>query len=165
MNLKTGRFYFLKDEFYDKFSSCNLMGNKDIDVDGEHGRPCLYCYEYKDILWMIPISSKTDKYRKIFDKQSRKYNGRYDGIRFGYVNGQERAFLIQNICPTLSKYIENQYTTQRGTHEVTISVELEQELNAIVRKVCRLYYTKGIKIVFTSLEVILPALYTEASIK
>ncbi len=41
------------------------MGNKDNDEKGVHGRPCFYCFEMEGYLWMVPISSKTEKY-KIF---------------------------------------------------------------------------------------------------
>ena len=165
MDLKSGRFYFLKDEFYNMFPNMfpnsGLIGNKDSDDEGEHRRPCFYCYENNGILWMVPISSKTEKYHKIYNEKVQKYKRNYDGIRFGYVNGKERAFLIQNICPTLPKYIEKQYCVQNGNKEVTINEELSNELNGIIRKVCRLYYQKKIKIVFTDLDTILDRLEKE----
>ena len=54
---------------------------------------------------MIPISSQIEKYKKLYDEKMLRYKGNFDGIRFGFVNGQERAFLIQNVCPVTDKYI------------------------------------------------------------
>lgn len=153
LNLETGKFYFIKDNYYEKFNNCNLIGNKVIN--GEHrGRPCFYCCEIKGYYWMIPISSKVDKYETIYNEKIRRYNGNFDGIRFGYVNGEKRAFLIQNICPITEEYIDCIYRIQNNTRDVTINNELAEELRKITRKVLRLY-DKGIKIVLTDLDKIL----------
>ena len=62
--MKTGSFYYITDEYYTKFSNCGLMGNKEEDEFGKHGRPCYYCFEQSGFYWMIPISSKVEKYKK-----------------------------------------------------------------------------------------------------
>ena len=67
------------------------MGNKDSDEEGVHGRPCFYCFELDGYFWMVPISSKTEKYKRIYEEKKKRYR-EYDGLRFGYVNGQYRAF-------------------------------------------------------------------------
>ena len=103
---------------------------------------------------MIPISSKVDKYETIYNEKIRRYNGNFDGIRFGYVNGEKRAFLIQNICPITEEYIDCIYRIQNNTRDVTINNKLAEELRKITRKVLRLY-DKGIKIVLTDLDKIL----------
>lgn len=151
----TGRFYFLSDEFYDKFYDCGLMGNKDYDEHGKHGRPCFYCFEFEGYYWMVPISSQLDKFRKLYEDKMKRYNNKYDGIRFGYVNGQLRAFLIQNLCPVTDKYIESEYMIENNTRPVTIDPKFTKEINGIVRKVVRLYKERNIKIVLTDLEKIL----------
>lgn len=55
-----GRFYIIKDEFFEKFADPQLMYNK------QESRPH-YCAfrdgEDKDIYWMIPLTSKVEKYR------------------------------------------------------------------------------------------------------
>lgn len=157
----TGKFYYIKDEYYKKFPGCKLMGNKESDESGKHGRPCFYCFEYDDYYWMIPISSRIEKYKKLYEEKMEKYKGNFDGIRFGFVNGQERAFLIQNACPVVEKYIDEEYLIEKGTRAVTIDEKLSKELNAIMRKVIRLYYNKGIKIVLTELDTILKQLEEE----
>ena len=98
------------------------MGNKDSDEAGVHGRPCCYCFEMDGYFWMVPISSKTEKYKKIYEEK-RKRCKEYDGLRFGYVNGQYRAFLIP--------------------------WPLSAEINGIARKAIRLN-KKGVRIVLTN---------------
>ena len=153
--MQAGNFYYITDEYYDKFKNCNLMGNKDEDEFGKHGRPCYYCFEQLGFYWMIPISSKVEKYKQLYDEKMERYNGRFDSIRFGYVNGQERAFLIQNMCPVTSKYIDSEYRIENNTRPVTIDRTLASELNGIIRKVLRYYNDRGIKIVLTDLDTIL----------
>ena len=59
---KTG-FYIIKDSFFEDMEEPYLNGNK------EGNRPHYYCYEDKGtgLYWMIPLSSKIDKYKKIVE--------------------------------------------------------------------------------------------------
>lgn len=159
----TGNFYYINDEYYEKFDGCGLMGNKDEDEFGKHGRPCFYCFKQDGLYWMIPISSKVDKYKKLYDEKMERYNGNFDGIRFGYVNAKKRAFLIQNACPVVDKYIDSEYRIENNTRPVTIDTTLSKELNGIMRKVIRLYKNKGIKIILTDLDTILNGLKEDAT--
>ena len=147
-----GHFYFIKDSFYENLSDCNLMANKGNDVEGG-GRPCHYCFKNGDYYWMIPISSRTKKFHAIYDKKVDK-RGFCDGIRFGFVNGNERAFLIQNCFPITEEYIDEEYKINKNTVSVTISKELSNELNGLVRKVIRLY-EKGVNMPLTDLKKII----------
>ena len=63
MVIEDGKFYFIKDEFFDTFKDYSLMGNK----DGGTKRPCYFCFrdrKDKEIIWFVPISTKYDKYKK-----------------------------------------------------------------------------------------------------
>ena len=151
--LNTGNFYFIKDEYYNRFPNCGLMGNKDSDEAGVHGRPCCYCFEMDGYFWMVPISSKTEKYKRIYEEKKKRYK-EYDGLRFGYVNGQYRAFLIQNVCPVSKEHIDCQYMIENNTVPVTINDKLSAEINGIVRKVIRLN-KRGVRIVLTNINHIL----------
>lgn len=145
----SGHFYFIKDDFFMSLKNCNLMLNKD-DENFRNGRPCHYCFENTDMFWMIPISSQVEKYRSIYN-QKIKQRKIYDGIRFGFVNGQERAFLIQNCFPVTLQYIDNEYMLNHNTIPATVSKKFSKELNGLVRKVIRLYEC-GIKITLTDLQ-------------
>lgn len=154
--METGKFYFIANEYYVKFENCGLLGNKDIGTE-KHGRPCFYCFRTDTFCWMIPISSKVEKYEKLYKEKMKRYKGKFDGIRFGYVNGEKRAFLVQNLCPVTEQYVEKKYRINRDTVDVVIDPKLAKELNSIVKKVLRLY-KQGIKIVMTDLDQILDGL-------
>lgn len=61
---KTG-FYIIKDDFFAEVNDPYLKGNK------EQNRPHYYCFEDSEngIYWMIPLSSRIDKYQRIIDKR------------------------------------------------------------------------------------------------
>ncbi len=109
---------------------------------------------------MIPISSRVEKYEEIYQNKLIRYPN-YDGIRFGYVNGQRRAFLIQNMCPVSQKYIDEEYRIEHNTVPVRINDALSAELNAIARKVIRLY-KRGIRITLVDIGYILNILEQES---
>lgn len=149
----TGHFYYIKDEFYDALPGCGLMTNKPDSATGSHGRPCHYCFEYDGHLWMVPISSQLVKYEEIYNRKVIKY-GECDSIVFGFVNGQKRAFLIQNAFPITQKYVENEYCVQHNTVPVVADDDLTDTVNKYVRKVIRLY-RRGIKTTFTDIKAIM----------
>lgn len=151
-----GNFYYLTNEYYDRFNGCGIMKNKDEDELGRHGRPCYYCFACDGFYWMVPISSRVEKYEEIYNEKIKKYPN-YDGIRFGYVNGKKRAFLLQNVCPATDKYIDCEYRIERNTVPVRISDSLSKELNGIVRKIIRLH-NKGVRIVLSDLSYIIDEL-------
>lgn len=66
---KTG-FYTIRDDFFIEMSDPYLKGNK----DGR--RPHYYCFEdtKTGIYWMIPLSSRIDKYRRIIEKKNKTEN-------------------------------------------------------------------------------------------
>ena len=152
MVIEDGKFYFIKDEFFDVFQDYGLMENK----DGGTKRPCYFCFrdrKNKEIIWFVPISTKYEKYKKIYNEKIKKYPN-YDGIRFGYVNGRESAFLLQNICPVTDEYIACEYKIEHNTVPVTVSKTLSKELNAIARKIIR-YHKDGKRIVLSDLTYII----------
>lgn len=123
--IEKGKFYFIKDEFFNKINVKNLLMNK----DNGNKRPCYYCFKDKDndkLIWFIPISSKIEKYKKIYNYKLNKY-GKVDTIVFGKVNNDERAFLIQNMFPITEKYIQEKY--KRNNKDVEITYTLREEID------------------------------------
>lgn len=144
-----GKFYFISDNFFKKYDGLGLLRNKET-IDGElHGRPCYYAFKdvSTDIYWMIPVSSKIEKYQREHKKAIDKY-GICDGISFGYIFGDKKAFLVQNMFPVINKYINNIYIDKNKSTPVSIPLKLQSELNAKIRKALRLY-RKGTKIILT----------------
>ena len=150
--MEKGFFYFLSDEYYNRFQKEKLLTNKEI-VDGiKHNRPRYYSFqddEDKHIFWMIPVSSQTDKYTDEYNKSIERYHV-CDTISFGYLKGEYTAFLLQNMCPITSKYILNQYFYSDSPNPVCIPNDLKRELNAKARKILRLA-KKGKKLTFTNI--------------
>ena len=65
MKIEEGKFYFIKDEFFNKINEELLCLNK----KGNNKRPCYYCFKdetQENIFWFLPISSKVEKYKKIY---------------------------------------------------------------------------------------------------
>lgn len=131
--MEIGRLYFVKDTFYKRFHDCKLMENREV-IDGKpHKRPCCYLFEFLNIYWMIPISSKVEKYKVQYQKAMRKYS-MCDNISFGYVLGEEKAFLVQNLFPVTEEYINSIYIDKNTGKPIVIPNNLIAELNKKARK-------------------------------
>lgn len=89
---KTG-FYIIKDKFFEDMPDPYLKGNK------AGNRPYYYCFEDNatGIYWMIPLSSRIDKFRKIIDKkeQSGKPCDILHIVKLD--DSRESVFLIQDM--------------------------------------------------------------------
>lgn len=125
MLIEYGKFYFIKADFFDLFKDYNLLAN---EKDGNK-IPCFFCFKDKkdkDIIWFVPISTKHDKYLKIYENKKNKAIDKpvYNFV-FGNVLGKKAVFLIQNIFPTLEKYIEKKYTTSNKDVEIPTIVKDE----------------------------------------
>ena len=145
-----GNFYFIKNEYFDRFNDKFLMKNKEESNGEIHNRPCFYAVkdEKTGLLWLIPFSSQVDKFKKIYSDKVSKYK-KCDTFVFGKVLGYEKAFLIQNIYPITKEYIENEYVDSNN-NPVRVEEKLEKELASKAKKVIRLT-RNGIKLVFTDI--------------
>ena len=65
--MKRTGFYIIKEKFFEDMSDPFLKGNK-----GKN-RPHYYCFEdtHTGIYWMIPLSSRIDKYKRIMEKKEK----------------------------------------------------------------------------------------------
>ena len=143
MKIEDGNFYFVKDSFFEKFNNYDLMQNK----ENGNKRPCYFCFRdkrNKKIIWFVPITSKVEKYKTIYNRKKKKLKNVYNFV-FGNVLGNEKVFLIQNIFPVTEIYVESRYMNKSS--EVKISRRLEKEVIEKAMKVI-LLYEKGIKIPF-----------------
>ncbi len=71
MKINVGCFNFIKDSFFEVVNDKELMQNKENGIK----RPCYYCFKSKDnekIIWFVPVSTKVDKYQKIYDNKIQK---------------------------------------------------------------------------------------------
>ena len=122
MVIEDGKFYFIKDKFFDVFKEYGLMINK----ENGNKRPCYFCFrdrKNKEIIWFVPISTKYEKYKKLYEIKKAKVGKKpvYNFV-FGKVLGKKAVFLIQNIFPTTEEYIENKYVNSNIDVEIPTTV-------------------------------------------
>ena len=135
---KTG-FYIIKDKFFEDMLDPYLKGNK------AGNRPHYYCFEDTNtgIYWMIPLSSRIDKYRRIIDKKEKAGNP-CDILHIVKLDdSRESAFLIQDMFPITVEYIEREYTIA-GNHLMLTSEHTATEIEQKARKVIGML-KRGIK--------------------
>lgn len=147
--MDTGHFYFLRNQYFIDFPDPYLMQNKE-KVNGQtHNRPCFYAFEdvsSKGLFWLVPFSSQTNKFQSIYNTKIAKYHI-CDTIVFGDVLGSRKAFLIQNMCPVISKYINNEYIDSSANIPVRISGSLEKDIITKAKRVLALQ-RQGKKLIF-----------------
>lgn len=135
---KTG-FYIIKDKFFEDMPDPYLKGNK------AGNRPHYYCFEDTNIgiYWMIPLSSRIDKYRRIMEKKE-KTGKPCDILHIVKLDdSRESAFLIQDMFPITEEYIEREYTIA-GNHLMLTSEHTAREIEQKARKVIGML-KRGIK--------------------
>ncbi|MDO4318199.1 MAG: hypothetical protein Q4C48_08340 [Lachnospiraceae bacterium] len=126
---KTG-FYIIKDKFFEDMADPYLKGNK------AGNRPHYYCFEEANtgIYWMIPLSSKIEKYQKIVEKKE-KDGKPCDIIHIVKLdNSRISAFLIQDMFPITEEYIDREYTIA-GNHLMLTSEHTAKEIERKAKKV------------------------------
>lgn len=143
MKIEDGKFYFIKDNFFEIFKGYKLMENK----ENGNKRPCYFCFKdkyNKNIIWFVPISTKYEKYQKIYENKRKKQTRVYNFV-FGEVVGKNAVFLIQNVFPTTKNYILEKYITENK--DVEISLKLKNKVIARTKQVIHMA-ERGINIPF-----------------
>ena len=160
MQINIGCFYFIKDSFFDIIDDLELMQNK----ENRNKRPCYYCFKskkYDDIIWFIPVSTKIEKYQKIYNYKIQKQiklgkKPSIDTIVFGNVANTYSVFLIQNMFPATKKYVESQYIKNKVA--IRLSNKLQKEVIYKANKVLNLYNHGMKNIIFPNVDKILEQL-------
>jgi hypothetical protein len=103
-DIKPGYVYHIKDTYFDLAQDDKLMRNYE---DGAY-RPTYFCVEDEKtgLLWVIPMSSKVEKYMGYMEKDIKRYGECLKIVIGEYVNANA-AFLLQNMFPILPKYIDH----------------------------------------------------------
>ena len=132
-------FYIVKDKFFKDMNDSHLKGNK------EANRPHYYCFkdEGTGLYWMIPLSSRIEKYKKIMSKKiaSGKPCDILHIIKLD--NDKESVFLIQDMFPITEEYIERTYTISNNHLTVTSehsAIEIEKKAKKVMHML-----KKGVK--------------------
>lgn len=126
-----GGLYFLSEDFQKRFPSlcsCISAPNKrGEDGTVRHGRPhiCIGA-SHKALLWMVPISSRVEKYDREIVRQTQKY-GVCDKVQIVRLSTGKRAALVQNIIPCMPRYVDSEYINrQTGTVEKIDQADLRR---------------------------------------
>ena len=146
MEIKQGYVYHIKEGYFEFVNDEKLMKNH----EGNSTRPNYFCLQINDdkIMWFIPMSSKIDKYKTIIENKISKYNN-CDTIVIGNYKGREHAFLIQNMFPITSKYIDH-IDTVNG-QALQVPSETRRIIKQKVKKIFRLK-ENGINLVFPDID-------------
>ena len=150
MNIKEGRLYFIKDEFLIKYGEkYNLMDNKE-----EKGtkRPTYFCFrdsKQNELLWFVPMSKQYEKYMTIYENKKERIKKEPNNfIFFKNIAGIKGVFLIQNMFPTIEKYVQEEYF--RKGQEIKIPLLIEKEILKKARTAIALA-KKGVSSTYTDL--------------
>lgn len=113
-------------------------------------RPTYFCIknENTNILWFIPMSSKVEKYKKIRDEKIKKY-GSCDTILIRKFLGKESVFLLQNMFPTIEKFVDHSHIV--NGEETKVINQIAEDIEKVFNKLMRLIEL-GKKVIFTDIE-------------
>ncbi len=143
MLFQEGYVYHIKDDYFQKVQDDKLMRNK----EGGAYRPTFFCMRDQKIdglLWVVPMSSRTEKFQAIMDKQAARY-GRCLTIVIGEYDGRQAAFLIQNMFPVTEKYLDHIHT--RNGNPVPVRHSIARQIRSNATRARQLVYN-GKNVVF-----------------
>lgn len=146
MEIKQGYIYHIKDEYFNLVQDATLMKNH----ESGKARPTYFCIKNSEnnILWFIPMSSKVEKYKKIRDKKIYKY-GNCDTILIKKFLGKDSVFLLQNMFPTIEKYVDHVHIVNGKEAKVISRIAKEIEIKF---KKLLILINQGKKVIFTDVE-------------
>ena len=157
-----GYVYHINDDYFAKAKDDKLMQNKE---NGTY-RPTFLCLEDRNqpgLLWVVPMSTRVEKYEAIRKKQIEKY-GKCLTIVIGEYDGRQAAFLLQNMFPITEKYLDHIHT--RNGNPVPVKFSLAQEVRSNMQQLRQLI-NRGRQVVFPDIrrleKLMLTELITEKS--
>ena len=105
--------YIISDKFFERFPRDEWVSNK------SQSRPFYFAIRKDDLLWMIPLTTKTDKIKeKIKRIEEKKGEGKCLYYDVGLIAGIERGFKIGDIFPITEEYIVRAYTIKEKPYVV-----------------------------------------------
>ncbi len=94
------------------------------------------------------MSSKIDKYKRIREEKIKKY-GKCDTILIKRFLGKESVFLLQNMFPTIEKFVDHNHIV--NGEETKVINQVKKEIERTFNKIMHLI-EKGNNIVFTDIK-------------
>ena len=114
--------------------------------EGGAFRPTYYCHkdEKTGLLWVIPMSRRVEKYTEFVQRDIDRY-GKCLKIVVGEYASANAVFLLQNMFPILSKYIDHIHLVKQNP--IPVNTRVQTIIDRNFRELLRLH-RKGVKIVF-----------------
>lgn len=132
MKLVQFGFYKLKDKYFSDFPSPQ---NRYMDNKSENRPYYLAFTDRSGIIWLIPISSKVEKYKAKINADEKKFGECLTCHIIDFM-GEERAVLIGNMIPVIPEYIKGEFTILRKHYIVQ-----DNDTIKAIRKRCSRYLT------------------------
>ena len=147
MIIQEGYFYHIKDKFFSRVNDPSLMSNK------ENGGYRPHYFAVRDsrnqhIFWMVPVSSKYEKYKAFHDAQIAKYH-KCTKVVLGKFAGADHAFLIQNAFPVTADYFDHIHI--RFNSPATISESTGKEIIQCLKSNLAMH-KRGISLFFADID-------------
>ena len=123
--------------------------------EGGTYRPTFYCLRDNktSLLWMVPLSSRVEKFKAIHDKQVAKY-GKCLTIVLGEFDGKEAAFLLQNMFPIRDYYLDHIHT--RNNNPVPVKHSIHREVTTRMKKIRQLHSRGKIEAKYQEIQELYP---------
>jgi hypothetical protein len=116
--------YIVKDSFFRDYAKPNWVQNK-----GE-SRPHYYAIEDNGLLWLIPMTSRTESVKaKIAKEEAKRGEGNCIFYHTGFIAGVERGFKIGDMFPVTERHILRAYTVN-GALYIVKTTALNRELRS-----------------------------------
>lgn len=135
--MENGGIYLIKDEFFEMVADSNLK------INSGKKRPHYYCFkDSQDILWMIPLTSRVEKYKTLIEKRAGvgKETNFIKILSLG--TWSKSVLLIQDMFPIKQEYIDRPYVV--NGHPLVIKSEKEKEdIDKKARKMLKLIKRGG----------------------
>ena len=141
-DIKPGFVYHIKDSYFDVAKDSKLMINRERGAY----RPTYFCVkdEKTELLWVIPMSSKVEKYLCYVQKDIERY-GECIKIIIGEYASVKAVYLLQSMFPILPKYIDHIHLIKQNP--VPVDTRLQTLIGRKFRELLSLH-RRGVKIVF-----------------
>lgn len=109
MSLVPYGMYKVKDQYFLDFPSPD---DRYVHNKSENRPYYLAIQDQSGITWLLPMSTKVEKYRQRIEADEQRYGECIKYFLMPYM-GQERAVLIQNMIPVIPEYIKGEFTISR----------------------------------------------------
>lgn len=127
MRINEKQLYLLNDNHFKRYKNYKLF--TDYENKNKGARPYYICVKKKDVCWVIPLSSRVEKYKSYYNNEIKKY-GESVKFHFTKIGGKESVLLIQNAFPISYKNIERPYLQ----YNKEVAIKDNKEVNSIKSK-------------------------------